>query len=92
MITPKIVGDPWMTAAEKALEALAASGQLFTSDDLAIRVGMPTPRHRMSAVFGIARRDNKITPVGTRRGRDGWVLQVWVGVDATGDPDVGDLR
>jgi hypothetical protein len=69
----------WFRDAMTAIEALAASGELFTADDLSALLERPTSPHQVSAAFAVMRRKRKITAVGATVGRGGWLLYVWRG-------------
>jgi hypothetical protein len=69
------------------IEHLAALGRHFTADDLwTLNVPMPAHPNQVGAAFSAARKQGVITSVGyapsTRKGRNGSVVRVWVGVAA----------
>lgn len=79
------VDTRWRLAAEHAITQLAASGAVFTSDDVHDRIGSP-PGHRnaVGGVFIAASKRGEIRPVGYRNSRrpeaHARPVREWVGV------------
>lgn len=76
----------WADGARRALETLAASGEIFSADALfEPPYALPDPPHpsQVGALFAVARADALIRPVGfaasRRRSRNGGALRLWRG-------------
>lgn len=79
--------DPWwLDSTMTAIGALAATGEIFTTDNLRDDpYSLPEPRHssHWGAAFSMARRQGLIRPVGyaasRTASRNGGVLRLWRG-------------
>jgi hypothetical protein len=82
--------EAWKTEARRAIAALAAQGEPFTSDDLLAAVGLPDPEHEPNArnnavgsVFRWAAGEGLIETVGVTKSRlptrKGGIVRVWQG-------------
>lgn len=74
----------WREAAIAWIKRIAAGGAEFTADDLTRRIGVPTHRNAVGAVFAQASRQGLIEQVGWRRAagrasQQGRRLAVWRG-------------
>jgi hypothetical protein len=77
----------WRSCFDAGVEHLAASGRVFSTDDL-FTLGVPAPDHpnRVGAAISAAMKAETIRPVGYRQSarpsRHAGVVRVWVGSDA----------
>lgn len=80
---PGVLAADWRRKADDALNALAASGAVFSADDLVERAGMPPVANMLGGVFLAARRANRIEAVGfaqaTRPESHARVQRTWKG-------------
>lgn len=81
----------WRSCAEQAVEVLAASGQVFSADDIRGDLfGLEEPRHpsHWGALLSAASKAGTIEPAGfaisTSPSRRGGVLRLWRGTSRTG--------
>jgi hypothetical protein len=75
--------EDWTERAWRIIDMLASTRQVFTSDDLVRRCGVPSSANAVGAIFKQARKRGLIEPVGlgqsTRPGRHAGSIRRWVG-------------